>query len=1547
MPRYIRLTLLLISSVLVGFSAVAQAPVADFTINYPAKHCAPLTVTFTPTPTNATTYTWNFGNGAPTVTNPGPTSTGATYPNAISYTVTLTVSNSSGSNTKTKTVTVDPSPVVDFTATPTSGCTDLPVQFTDASTPGGSGPNTYAWVIGSVPSNAKNPTYTFTACGTYNITLKVTNQYGCEATTSKPNFITAHCKPTVSFAGNPTTHCLQQGITQYNTNFTSVVSGGTSPYTYLWDFGNSIGAPLNTQANPSGVTYTTSVPASYNVKLKVTDAHGCQTELNKPNYINVEKVTANFTLSPSAACMFTPVNVTNTTSPNFTYTSWDWGDFTGNTLGSPATHYYSTPGQKKIKLTAQNGACQDTISKIVTIYPQPDINFSFTPAKPCPAPQVLNFTGTGASNYAWDFGSAPTGSGANPSHLYSSNGFYTVTLVGTDVHGCKDTLTYQDTVKIYDGELNIVADTPGGCIPQQVCFGSYLWTHTPPPNKYLYPHQIVAYDWDFGDGSPHSTTQSPCHTYTTVGTHIVKLKVTTVNGCIFEDTAQIKSDTLPIAGFYAVPTRICNRNEVSFIDTSKYNPNAWTWKIIPEPPLTIPPIIGHTKNFTYLFTDPGLYSVLFYAARNFCWDTAYVDTMIRVDNPKSYFQYHVSCDTPLKVNFTNMSSGYFGISNLSYKWYFGDPSNTTSTVYSPSFKYPALGTYTAMLVTFNDTIGCSDTFKVNIMLQAPELSFTASDTTICPKDWVNFTGSAANGITGDFYWYVDNAYQNFGSSFSFQFLNPGFHTVELVSNDVNLCPLSLKKVNYIVTSKPTVNFTANPTVGCIPMNVDFTDNSTRFPNTPLADIVTRYWEFSNGTATTTSANISQLYPVKGDYDVKLTVTDINGCIDSLRKPLYIHAHKPAAQFNVDDPNACIEQSLTFSNTSTDAVSAYWDFGDGHVSNDYHAHHAYTQVGSYDVRLIVTDAQGCKDTVLVPGAVTITQPEAIFTMDDSFAICPPHTVVFTDQSTSVGPLTYAWDFGNGTSTQQNPVNVYTVSNYYTVVLVVTDQAGCTDTTEAHVNILGYSGALNYTPLLGCSPLQVDFSAIVTNVPSIIWDFSDGNVLQATNTAPVSHTYNNPGAYVPRIIFSDGGGCTSYSIGKDTIKVDGILPGFIHTPACEGYIVQFTDTSKSMFSPITSWKWTFEDNNSSSVIPKPYHYYPSVGQYPVNLVLVNGNGCSDSVRETITVNPLPTITTVPDTIICLNDAAQLQGFGGVSYTWAPAATLSCSNCPDPKAYPPIKTRYSVIGTDANGCSDTAKVLVDIQLKTTSVVGEGGEICDDEFIQLYARGAQNYVWSPAEDVDNSTVFNPVASPHKTTNFMVVATEGSCIPDTNYVKVVVHPKPTVKASGGTTIIAGKSTPIDASGDLIKRFAWTPSQTLSCSDCPSPYATPTRTTTYTVTAYTDFECADSAKVTVEVLCDESQLFIPNTFTPNGDGMNDVFYPRGTGLDKIVTFRVYNRWGEIVYDRGNMKLNDKQAGWDGTYNGKQLPPDVFVYIVEAQCDDGETLKLKGDITLIR
>jgi gliding motility-associated-like protein len=103
----------------------------------------------------------------------------------------------------------------------------------------------------------------------------------------------------------------------------------------------------------------------------------------------------------------------------------------------------------------------------------------------------------------------------------------------------------------------------------------------------------------------------------------------------------------------------------------------------------------------------------------------------------------------------------------------------------------------------------------------------------------------------------------------------------------------------------------------------------------------------------------------------------------------------------------------------------------------------------------------------------------------------------------------------------------------------------------------------------------------------------------------------------------------------------------------------------------------------------------------------------------------------------------------------------------------------------------------------------------------------------------------------------------------------------------------------------------------------------------------------VHVTCDQSQVFVPNTFTPNNDGVNDYFYPQGKGLSEVRSFKVYNRWGELIFERQNMPLNEPTAGWDGMHKGSPLKPDVFVYIIRAFCESGEPIELKGDISLVR
>jgi len=150
-----------------------------------------------------------------------------------------------------------------------------------------------------------------------------------------------------------------------------------------------------------------------------------------------------------------------------------------------------------------------------------------------------------------------------------------------------------------------------------------------------------------------------------------------------------------------------------------------------------------------------------------------------------------------------------------------------------------------------------------------------------------------------------------------------------------------------------------------------------------------------------------------------------------------------------------------------------------------------------------------------------------------------------------------------------------------------------------------------------------------------------------------------------------------------------------------------------------------------------------------------------------------------------------------------------------------------------------------------------------------------------------------------------------------------------------------------ITSYTWTPGIRISCTDCPVPYANPQYTTTYNVQVEDRYGCTNSGDITIIVVCGKENVFIPNTFSPNGDGRNEVFYPKGTGLFRIKSMRIFNRWGEIVFEKKEFAANDPSAGWNGIFKGKAASPDVYIYTMEILCENNAIIPFKGNVTLLR
>jgi gliding motility-associated-like protein len=195
-------------------------------------------------------------------------------------------------------------------------------------------------------------------------------------------------------------------------------------------------------------------------------------------------------------------------------------------------------------------------------------------------------------------------------------------------------------------------------------------------------------------------------------------------------------------------------------------------------------------------------------------------------------------------------------------------------------------------------------------------------------------------------------------------------------------------------------------------------------------------------------------------------------------------------------------------------------------------------------------------------------------------------------------------------------------------------------------------------------------------------------------------------------------------------------------------------------------------------------------------------------------------------------------------------------------------------------------------------------------------------------------------------VIIENECFTDTFYQTVRVHQRPTVNLGPDKRGVPGAIIQLHADTTKANSIAWKPDDHLSCDDCIDPQATLYKTITYIATVTNGF-CEDTDDIRIIVGCDENLFFIPNTFTPNGDGNNDRFYPMAEGVTKVDRFVVYDRWGEAVHTVLNFAPNDPAFGWDGRYKGAELSPDVYVWYIESTCGDGQKIFLKGDISLIR
>jgi len=329
------------------------------------------------------------------------------------------------------------------------------------------------------------------------------------------------------------------------------------------------------------------------------------------------------------------------------------------------------------------------------------------------------------------------------------------------------------------------------------------------------------------------------------------------------------------------------------------------------------------------------------------------------------------------------------------------------------------------------------------------------------------------------------------------------------------------------------------------------------------------------------------------------------------------------------------------------------------------------------------------------------------------------------------------------------------------------------------------------------------------------------------------------------------------------------------------------------------------------------------------------------DTVVLWTFDTIVTSisPDTTICPGTNIQLTASGGAAYQWSPGNSLNDSAIGNPLATPMDTTIYEVIIDGGNCLSDTQSVIINVLPEPIADAGTDTSICEGNTVILGASSSVSgteYFWSPNTGLDNDTIANPTLTALINMEYIMSIMDSNSCTNSDTVYITVNNLPTVVLSGDSAICEGNTVQLQASGGTS--YAWSPGMTLSDSMIANPMAIPLQSTSYMV--YVSNQCGfDSASVYIDVAaCD---YYIPNAFTPNGDGFNDNFGVRGSGF-KTFNLRIYDRWGNRVFD-----TKEQNEQWDGTIRKQTRANEgVYVYQFLATFEDGREVDEKGNIVLV-
>ena len=1149
---------------------VLAPPTASYSV--PDSGCGPLLVDFTNNSTGKyVDYLWDLGfenhlgtDSISTDTVPSDQSYPASLYFDTTYYSSLTVTNVCGVATQNTEIISMPMPVSRFGLLSNVGdCLSGSVTLANNSY---GLPDAYYWDFGDGTFGTNSDTifdhYYAPGNGNsfFNIVMSVTNECGTDTTTET---VTIAPSNLVAFFSVDTT----VGCVPFTVDFNQFTVNGSNNQSWDFDDGN-----FSNLYSPSH-TFTDS--GTYQVSLAVSNACNFDTAyktIRVNSSPNIEFNVIDDTLCAGSVFQF------NNLSDNGISNNWDFGDSTYSYITNP-THIFTDSGNYRVILTGSSltNNCEAYDSVDLVVLPYPVITATSDTSNGC-IPLPVNFSSTvnSVGYYLWDFGDGNTSTVDNPTHTYTSDGYYSVNVRFEDFSGCVDSFDFD------------IIPHP---VPSPSFIPIQLDTCVLPINYNFQNNSIGAssYNWDFGDGN-NSINTLPDNSYISSGNYTIKLVASNTYGCSDSITSSIFVKPVTNAQFNAVPLDTCKLPANYSLVNNSTGSIAYIWDFGDGSTSNLP-------NLNHSYSSDGNYQISLISMNSFgCFDTSYVDINV-LPVPSLGFNYTQldTCSVPSNFSFQNTSTG-----GNSYLWDFGD--GLFSPVYSPLHTFSSDGTYNVK-ISGSNIFGCSDSLIQPLIVNPiPVAQFTAVqlDTCVIPASY-SLVNSSVGAIFNS--WDLGNGASSNSTNFNFSYTSSGSYDISLlVMNQFGCLDSLTSSVN--VSPVPQVSFNYAKLDSCIlPSNYSFTNTSTG-GNSYL-------WSFD------TIANSIQNNPFfsfndDGIYQVSVLATNSLGCSDSAID--YINVSPiPIANFSLDTTIGCEPFNAIFTNNSQYSNFYNWDFNDGNTGSFLNGSHVFQNSGNYTVKLVVEDVNGCKDSIF-ENVNVYPSPVSNYTYTATDPCYLPINVDFSN--TSTGGNSFQWDFGNGQlTTFTNPSTIYDSVGIYNIQLISGNSYNCYDTLNNNFNVF-YNQVPNALLNFDESICLRDTSFLYSNslfADSLIWDLGNGVRLNGDTIAVV---FDSVGQYdITLFAYNLSSGCSDTSQGNNILE---ILP----SP-----IADFELNQIQSYEPLSgsiefinnsidadTYFWNFSDLETSiEAFPTYYYSYDYDGTYYYTLYAFSSNQCVDSLTK----------------------------------------------------------------------------------------------------------------------------------------------------------------------------------------------------------------------------------------------------------------------------------------------------------------------------------------------